>query len=104
MNDYQIITDACADLPPKLVEELGIHVIPMSFNFGDESYTHYPDEREYSAKDFFDRLRGGDMSTTNQINQAAFTEVLKAICKTAWSYCISAFPLPFLAHTTTPYW
>ena len=77
MNDYQIITDACADLPPKLVEELGIHVIPMSFNFGDESYTHYPDEREYSAKDFFDRLRGGDMSTTNQINQAAFTEVFE---------------------------
>ena len=37
----------------QLVEELGIHVIPMSFNFGDESYTHYPDEREYSAKDFF---------------------------------------------------
>lgn len=37
MSQYQIITDACADLPVKLVEELGVHVIPMSFNFGEES-------------------------------------------------------------------
>ena len=78
MNEYQIITDACADLPPKLVNELGIDVIPMSFNFGDESYTHYPDEREFSAKAFFDRLRGGAMSTTNQINQAAFTDIFES--------------------------
>lgn len=78
MNEYQIITDACADLTPKLVNELGIDVIPMSFNFGDESYTHYPDEREFSAKAFFDRLRGGAMSTTNQINQAAFTDIFES--------------------------
>ena len=78
MSQYQIITDACADLPVKLVEELGVHVIPMSFNFGEESYTHYPDEREYTAKDFFDRLRNGDMSTTNQINQAEFTDVFES--------------------------
>ena len=50
----------------------------MSFNFGEESYTHYPDEREYTAKDFFDRLRNGDMSTTNQINQAEFTDVFES--------------------------
>ena len=78
MSQYQIITDACADLPVKLVEELGVHVIPMSFNFGEESYTHYPDEREYTAKDFCDRLRNGDMSTTNQINQAEFTDVFES--------------------------
>lgn len=78
MSEYQILTDACADLPQKLVDELGVHVIPMSFNFGDESYTHYPDEREFSVKEFFNRLRKGDMSTTNQINQAAFTDVFES--------------------------
>lgn len=78
MNEYQIITDACADLTPKLVEELGVDVIPMGFQMGDKSYTHDPDERELTAKAFFDRLRKGEMATTNQINQAIFTEVFES--------------------------
>ena len=81
MSAYKIITDACADMPAKLADELGIGVIPMTFNLGDQSYTHYPDEREFSSKDFFDRLRGGAMATTNQINQAVFTDVFESYLK-----------------------
>lgn len=93
MSQYQIITDACADLPVKLVEELGVHVIPMSFNFGEESYTHYPDEREYTAKDFFDRLRNGVCPLPTKSTKQNSPTSSNPIYKTVWTSSILVFPL-----------
>ena len=79
MNEYEIITDSTADLSPKLIEELDVQVIPMTFTIGDVSYINYPDERELSSHDFYERLRGGETSTTNQITPATFTEYFEPV-------------------------
>ena len=34
----KIVTDSMADLPPRVVEELGITVIPINIHFGTEVY------------------------------------------------------------------
>ena len=77
MAKYQIVTDSTSDLTPKLVEELGVTVIPMEFIIGDEVYHNYPDAREMSSKEFYARLRAGEMSKTNQINTMTFLETFE---------------------------
>lgn len=83
MREYAVVTDATADLPASLCEELNIHTIPMLFSFSEEeSYYHYPDCREHAMDKFYQRVRKGDEATTSQITvmQAAefFTPLLAA--------------------------
>lgn len=81
MSDYKIVTDSTSDLSPKLISEMGVEVIPMTFTIGENSYCNYPDERELTAHEFYDRLRAGDLSTTNQISPATFIETFEPILK-----------------------
>lgn len=82
MNQYVLFTDATADLPSELFEQMDIQVVPMDFEMSGINYTHYPDGRELSSKDFFQRIQGGEMATTSQINVTRyyeyFTPYLKA--------------------------
>ena len=72
MKDYVIITDATCDLPEEIVEELGIKVIPMEFELNGRVYQHYPDAREMKFRDFYERLRAGEMPKTSQINGVTY--------------------------------
>ncbi len=94
-RDFKIITDSTTDLTPKLVEELDVHVIPMEFVFGDEVYHNYPDDREMSSEEFFNRLKNGEMPKTNQINTLLFWRPLNLIWSRAWMCSISGFLPPF---------
>ncbi|MBW3620439.1 MAG: DegV family protein [Actinobacteria bacterium] len=38
MGPVAVVTDSTADLPPQLIEELGIRVVPMSVTFRDRTY------------------------------------------------------------------
>lgn len=79
MANYVLFTDSTTDLTPALVEELGVRVLPMTFNLDGRDYRNYPDNRELSAHDFYDALRSGSMSTTSQINQAAFQDAFEPV-------------------------
>ena len=52
MGDYVIVSDATLDLPASLIEEYGIHVIPMGVNIDQTNFNHYPDEESYPLKNF----------------------------------------------------
>lgn len=81
MREYVIVTDSCADLGQEMVDELGIHLIPMIFNLDGKEYLNWPDGREISFDDFYNKLRAGGMSSTAQVNTAKFTEVFSEILK-----------------------
>ena len=49
----KIVTDSVADLPPQVVEELAITVIPLNVRFGTEVYR---DGIDLTAEQFYDRL------------------------------------------------
>ncbi len=49
----KIVTDSVADLPPQVVQELGITVVPLHVRFGIEVYR---DGIDLTADEFFDRL------------------------------------------------
>lgn len=79
MRDYVIITDVTCDLPPDVLEKLDIRVIPMDFIMGGEVYRHYPDAREMSFEQFYQRMAGGEMPTTSMINPEVYTRYFDAI-------------------------
>lgn len=53
----KIVTDSTCDLPPDLVIEHDINVIPMYINFGDKGYQ---DGIEISRREFYERLPDSD--------------------------------------------
>ncbi len=73
----KIVTDSTSDLPKDLVEKYNIKVVPLSVNFGQESYL---DGIEISNKEFYKKLRSSDkLPTTSQINPGEFVEVFNEI-------------------------
>ena len=51
----KIVTDSIADLPPQVVQELGITIVPLNLRFGTEVYR---DGVDLTAEQFYDRLVG----------------------------------------------
>lgn len=71
---YQLITDACCDLPAGVAKECDVAVMPMVFTINNREYHQYPDNREYPSDQFFDALRAGQWATTAQIPTQAFVD------------------------------
>lgn len=66
-----IVTDSVADLPDEVVRAHGIHVVPVSLVYGDESLR---DRVDIDPDTFVERLRRGERPTTSQPPPAAFLE------------------------------
>ncbi len=76
LSNFKIITETNTDLPQKMIDELGIHAIPMLFTQCDKEYLNYADGRELDHLEFYKKLKEGHMSTTAQIPMAAFRDYL----------------------------
>lgn len=77
MTDFIILTDSCVDLTADMVQELGIHVLPLRFLMNEHTYCNYPDNREMDPHAFYDLLRQGQMATTSAVNVADYTEAME---------------------------
>lgn len=73
----RVVTDSTADLPPALVEELDIEVVPLLIIFGEEEFI---DGVNLSSEEFFERLeRAPTPPRTSQPAPAAFQEVYERL-------------------------
>lgn len=73
----KIITDSTCDLSKKLTEANDIEVLPLSVNFGEESFR---DGVDISSEVFFDRLRHAKvLPFTSQVNPAQFEAVFRRL-------------------------
>ena len=79
MRDYVILTDSCCDFSAEMVEELGVHLLPLSFLMEGKEYFNYPDNRDMDPKVFYGKLRAGTLGTTSAVNVAVFTEAMTPI-------------------------
>ena len=59
MREYIILTDSTTDLPPEMVAQLGLDIIPMEFSLGEKTYLNYPDGRELGFHEFYEQVRAG---------------------------------------------
>jgi DegV family protein with EDD domain len=60
----RIVTDSVADLPPRVVEELGITVIPLIIRFGEEAYH---DGVDLTTEQFYDKLAGSKVFPSTSV-------------------------------------
>ncbi len=74
-----VVTDSGSDLPVELRERLGIHVVPLTVQFGDEIFK---DGVDITAAEFYARLQQETrMPSTCQPSPADFVEVYERIAQ-----------------------
>ncbi len=77
----KIVTDSTADLPPRLVEELGITVVPAYVKFGGEAYR---DRVDISEDEFYQRLLSDPVHpSTEPPTPQDFTDVYQKLSQEA---------------------
>ncbi|MBB4823615.1 DegV family protein with EDD domain [Sporosarcina luteola] len=72
-----IVTDSTAYLPSDQIEELNIHVIPLTVTIEGHAYD---EEIDLTAEDFYDKVRGnGPLPKTSQPPVGRFVELFEAL-------------------------
>ena len=51
---YHIVSDGSCDLPPALVREIGVTVVPFYVSFGDENYQK--EIEEIGIREFYQKM------------------------------------------------
>lgn len=75
----KLVVDSASDISKKEADELGIHMISMSIQFGDKTYM---DGVDLSGREFFEKLiESDDLPTTSQINMFQFEECFSELTK-----------------------
>ena len=83
----KIVTDSTCDLPPGIVADMGITVVPCYLNFGDESYL---DGVEISRQQFYRRLKNDHTHpTTSSPNLQTFIKTYRDLIASGASEIIS---------------
>ncbi|WP_044479167.1 DegV family protein [Paenibacillus antibioticophila] len=73
MKQIIIVADSTADVPKAIVEEYGIHIVPMRLAFGEETFIEGID---ITVEEFYDRLsKSRDLPTTSQTSPSQYVEV-----------------------------
>ena len=88
MEDFKIITDTTTDLPESYIREneLGIMVVPYIMDGIPQG-----EERKMEVKEFYDRMRGGMMPTTSQINPETAKEYLNGFLEESRQLLVLSF-------------
>jgi len=77
----KIVTDSTSDLPQALADELGIKIVPLYVQFGNETYR---DRVDISDTEFYERLTNSSVHpTTSQPTPQDFADVYREVSKDA---------------------
>ena len=75
----KIVTDSVADLPPQVVKELGITVVPLNVRFGDKVYR---DGIDLTTDEFYDKLAHSKVFPVTSVpSPATFAETYDKLAK-----------------------
>jgi len=78
---YEIVTDSSADLKDELIEQYGIHIVSLSFRVGGEEFPCYVQGEKTDYKQFYDRMRKGEMVDTSLIDMSTCRDIFEGILK-----------------------
>jgi DegV family protein with EDD domain len=77
----KIVTDSTADLPPALAEELGITIVPLYVQFGNDTYR---DRLDITEDKFYQRLINDPIHpSTSQPTPQDFTDIYRKLSQKA---------------------
>lgn len=73
----KLVVDSASDIDITEAKELGIHMIPMSIQFGEDTYS---DGVDLTRKQFFEKLiESSELPKTSQINMFQFEECFSSL-------------------------
>lgn len=81
MKNYVIITDSTTDLSIELIKELGINIIPLSFEMEGKSFKDRTDKNDLDLHEFYDKLKRGVKSVTSLVNSEEFIDFFEPVLK-----------------------
>ena len=76
MEPFAIVTDTSANLPPELIRDYNIHLIPFSYYIDGQEYS---EDEGFDGKSYYEKIRAGEDITTSQINPARYCDFLEPI-------------------------
>ena len=103
-TSYVIFTDSTGDLTPALIEQCELQVMPMAFNLDGADYRNYPDGREMSPHEFYEKLRGGSLCKTSQIPISEFVDAFTPVLEQGLDILYLAFSSGFRARSSPAAW
>jgi DegV family protein with EDD domain len=75
----KVVTDSCSDITPELARELGITVVPLYVQFGNETYR---DNVDLSTEEFYHKLKTSDVHpTTATVSPAHFAQTFNELAE-----------------------
>jgi len=75
----KVVTDSCSDITPQLAQELGITVVPLYVQFGDETYR---DNVDLSTENFYHKLETSKIRpATSTATPADFARVFTRLAE-----------------------
>ena len=75
----KIVTDSCSDITPQLARELGITVVPLYVQFGNETYR---DNVDLGTEEFYHRLETSRIHpTTSTATPADFAQIFTKLAE-----------------------
>ncbi|MFR8034019.1 MAG: DegV family protein [Lachnospiraceae bacterium] len=88
MSKYIITTDSASDLPKDYVKKENLYVQPLFYNFDDQVYGG---KNNLDYKDFYNRMRQGEMPVTNAIIPEEMTNGLRPFLEEGYDILHLAF-------------
>jgi len=75
----KIVTDSCSDITPQLAEKLGITVVPLYVQFGEQIYR---DNVDLTAEEFYHKLaQSKDIPTTSTVTPEIFSQLFSKLAE-----------------------
>lgn len=78
MRDFTIVTDSCCDFYVEQEQALGLTVIPLSVQLGNDRFLNRP-ESAPDSHTFYTRLSQGEPAQTSAPNVAEFKDVFRCV-------------------------
>ncbi len=76
---FEIVTDSSSNLIEDLIDEFGLHILPLSFMVDGEQYHSYLKGEHTDLAQFYAMMREGKVITTSLPNMAESEELLRGL-------------------------
>ncbi len=76
---FEIVTDSSCNLTEEMIEELGIHILPLTFMSDGVQYQSYLKGATTDLKQFYDMMRDGAQFTTSLPSMSYSEELLAGL-------------------------
>lgn len=77
--NFEIVTDSSCNLTEEMIDELGVHILPLVFMSEGQEYRSYLKGEKTDLKQFYTMMREGKVFTTSLPNMADAEALLRSL-------------------------